>query len=241
MNLFGLIGKNIAYSNSQNFFDKKFKEEGIKNCVYRIFDLNDINEVNQLFGNSDLKGFNVTIPYKQQILSFLDELSPEAKDTSAVNCVTIDKGVKTGHNTDVYGFELSLHDFLDDFSVNALVLGDGGAAQAVCYVLRKLGIHYQSVSRKGNLTFADLTSNHITQHRLIINCTPLGVYPDTKLKPEIPYQALSPKHYLYDLIYNPVETTFMKLGKQQGAKTKNGMQMLKLQAEKSWEIWSALL
>lgn len=241
MKRFGLIGRNITYSFSENYFEQKFKTEKIEDCNYSIFDLNEISDVKKLFEIPELKGLNVTIPYKEKIIPFLDELSPEAKTVGAVNCIEIRNGIKKGHNTDVYGFENSLRNFLDDFDLNALILGDGGAAKAVKYVLNQLNISFKTVSRKGKFKYSDLDEIEINNHRLIINCTPLGTFPNVDSKPEIPYRFLTSGHYLFDLVYNPEKTEFLKSGEIRGAKIKNGYEMLQLQAEKSWEIWSALL
>jgi len=241
MKRFGLIGKNISYSFSENYFDQKFETEKIENCNYSVFDLNEISDVKKLFEIPELKGLNVTIPYKEKIIPFLDELSVEAKTVGAVNCIGIVNGIKTGYNTDVFGFENSIKNFLDNFDLKALILGDGGAAKAVKYVLKQLNISFKTVSRKGEFNYSDLNESEIKNHRLIINCTPLGTFPNVNLKPEIPYRFLTSDHYLFDLVYNPEKTEFLKSGEFRGAKIKNGYEMLQLQAEKSWEIWSALL
>src|SRR5690606_8464684 len=213
----------------------------IENCNYSIFDLNEISDVKKLFEIPELKGLNVTIPYKEKIIPFLDELSVEAKTVGAVNCIGIVNGIKTGYNTDVFGFENSIKNFLDNFDLKALILGDGGAAKAVKYVLKQLNISFKTVSRKGEFNYSDLNESEIKNHRLIINCTPLGIFPNVNLKPEIPYRFLTSDHYLFDLVYKPEKTEFLKSGEFRGAKIKNGYEMLQLQAEKSWEIWSALL
>lgn len=237
MNCFGLIGKNISYSFSEKYFEEKFRNEKIENCTYRIFDLENIEEVQGLFADNDLKGLNVTIPYKEKIIPFLDKLSPEVEKIGAVNCIKIQDGVKTGYNTDVYGFENSLNLFLEDYKPKTLILGDGGAAKAVKYVLNKLNIPFRTVSRKGEFTFLDLNQSQILSHQLIVNCTPIGAYPNVNLKPDLPYQYLTDHHYLFDLIYNPPKTLFLEFGEKAGSRIKNGMEMLKFQAEKSWEIW----
>ncbi|MFA7615690.1 MAG: shikimate dehydrogenase [Moheibacter sp.] len=241
MNRFGLIGRNISYSFSENYFEQKFKTEKIEDCNYSIFDLDEISDVKKLFEIRELKGLNVTIPYKEKIIPFLDELSSESKTIGAVNCIGIDNGIKTGYNTDAFGFENSLKTFLDDFDLNALILGDGGAAKAVKFVLNQMDISFKTVSRKGGNNYSDLNETEIKNHRLIINCTPLGAFPNLDSKPQIPYQFLTSDHYLFDLVYNPEKTEFLKSGEDRGSKIKNGYEMLQLQAEKSWEIWSALL
>lgn len=241
MKRFGLIGRNISHSFSKNYFTEKFKSEKREDSLYETFDLEEISEVEEIFKIDGLKGFNVTIPYKEQILPYLDELSPEAEKIGAVNCVKMQNEKRIGYNTDAYGFENSLEILLENHHKKALVLGDGGAAKAVKFVLEKLNISYKTVTRNGELNYSDLTRKHIENHLIIVNCTPLGTYPDVEAKPDIPYPFLTSEHLLYDLIYNPEKTLFLQLGEQNGAKTKNGLEMLVLQAEKSWEIWNRLL
>ena len=241
MKNFGLIGKNIAYSFSESHFHDKFRKENITNSTYQLFDLKSISEVEELFQTKELKGFNVTIPYKEEIIPYLDELSPEAQKIGAVNCVKIQNNKRIGFNTDAFGFENSLQPLLEKHHQKALILGDGGAAKAVKFILTKLEIDYQSVTRKGELKFSDLNQEIISTHQLIINCTPVGTFPDLEASPDIPYQFITTSHLLYDLIYNPEKTKFLQLGEIKGAKIKNGYEMLVLQAEKSWEIWSQSL
>src|SRR5690606_4010166 len=238
---FGLIGKNIAYSFSESHFHDKFRKENITNSTYQLFDLKSISEVEELFQTKELKGFNVTIPYKEEIIPYLDELSPEAQKIGAVNCVKIQNNKRIGFNTDAFGFENSLQPLLEKHHQKALILGDGGVAKAVKFILTKLEIDYQSVTRKGELRFPDLDKEIISEHPLIINCTPVGTFPDLEASPDIPYQFITTSHLLYDLIYNPEKTKFLQLGEIKGAKIKNGYEMLVLQAEKSWEIWSQSL
>ena len=241
MKNFGLIGKNIAYSFSESHFHDKFRKENITNSTYQLFDLKSISEVEELFQTKELKGFNVTIPYKEEIIPYLDELSPEAQKIGAVNCVKIQNNKRIGFNTDAFGFENSLQPLLEKHHQKALILGDGGASKAVKFILTKLEIDYQSVTRKGELKFSDLNQEIISTHQLIINCTPVGTFPDLEASPDIPYQFITTSHLLYDLIYNPEKTKFLQLGEIKGAKIKNGYEMLVLQAEKSWEIWSQSL
>lgn len=241
MKLVGLIGRNISYSFSENYFAEKFHKEQIPNVHYKTFDLKEIEEVNELFLNPDLKGFNVTIPYKEAIIPFLDELDPVAQEIGAVNCVKIENGRKIGFNTDAFGFENSLMPLLKFHHQNALILGDGGAAKAIKYSLSKHLIVYKTVTRNGDFKFSDLTDDHISSHTIIINCTPLGTFPDVEDCPELPYESLSSQHLMYDLIYNPSKTEFLKRGEAKGAIIKNGLEMLVLQAEKSWEIWNSSL
>lgn len=244
MKKFGLIGRNISYSFSKGYFADKFKNENIVGSAYDVFDLQQIQEVEKVFETEDIKGFNVTIPYKQDVIPFLDELSPEAKEIGAVNTVLIQDGKKIGHNTDCFGFQTSLQPLLKPNHTKALVLGYGGAAKAVIYVLNKLGIQYQIVSREaseGRISYDDLNEEIINSHQLIINCSPIGTFPNITSAPNIPYEFLTSEHLLYDLIYNPEVTQFLQNGIEKGATIKNGYEMLVQQAEKSWEIWNKLL
>ncbi|APD07765.1 shikimate dehydrogenase [Flavobacteriaceae bacterium UJ101] len=240
MNTYGLIGKNISYSFSENYFSEKFKRESISNTVYKNFDLQDISEFSQLLQNTTLKGLNVTIPYKELIIPFLDQLSPEAEKIKAVNVIKFDDGKLIGHNSDIYGFEQSFKEKLKPHHQKALILGTGGASKAIQYALQKNNIAFQIVSRKSSLetiTYNQLTQELLSEYLVIINCTPLGTFPKIDQKPSIPYQFLTNHHYLYDLVYNPTETLFMKEGLKRNASVKNGLKMLELQAEKAWEIW----
>jgi shikimate dehydrogenase len=241
MRIFGLIGQNISYSFSEKFFAEKFQKENIQDSTYQIFDLKEINEVEELFQNRELNGFNVTIPYKEKIIPFLDELDPVAEEIGAVNCVKIENGKKIGYNTDAFGFENSLVPLLEFYHQDALILGDGGAAKAIKFVLNKHLIEFKSVTRNGDFQYKDLQKEIISHHFLIVNCTPVGTYPNISNSPDIPYEFLHSQHLLYDLIYNPEKTEFLKRGEKQGAKIKNGLEMLVLQAEKSWEIWNSSL
>lgn len=246
MNQFGLIGRNISYSFSQKYFSDKFLLEQIKNVSYQTFDLNEISQLKELVQNKNLKGLNITIPYKEEILPFLDKLSPEAEKIGAVNCIRIERDAENnptliGFNTDAYGFKNSLKPLLESHHQKALILGDGGAAKAVKYALDKLEIPHKSVTRNGNFHYSGLTNEIIQDHQIIINSTPLGTFPDVENAPDIPYEFLTNRHLLYDLIYNPEKTKFLKNGEIKGAKIKNGYEMLVLQAEKSWEIWKQCL
>lgn len=243
----GLIGYPLGHSFSKSYYLAKFEKENIQHIDYDLYSLENINKFEDLYlGDVQFKGFNVTIPYKMSIMNYLSELSDEAKVIGAVNCITIhhDEDSNTpllkGYNTDAHGFEMSLTPLLNNDHRQALVLGNGGAAKAVLYVLAKLNIPYLIVSRtreNGDITYAELTEEIIEQHQIIINCSPVGTFPNTEESPAIPYQAISEGHILYDLIYNPEETLFLKKGKEKGATIKNGYEMLVLQAEKNWEIW----
>ncbi len=247
MRLFGLIGYPLSHSFSAKFFAEKFASEGISDTGYQLFPLENITEVKSLIElQPDLQGFNITIPYKVAILPYLDHISDAAKSVGAVNCVKITRNISgmtlTGYNTDVYGFRESLIPVLKPIHKNALVLGTGGAAKAVCFTLDELGINYNLVSRSGNedsvLNYYQLSEKTIGDNLLIINTSPVGTFPDIDKCPDIPYQFLTNKHLLFDLIYNPAETKFLKLGSKAGATTLNGLKMLQIQAEKSWEIWN---
>lgn len=241
-NQFGLIGRNISYSFSQKYFSNKFSNEGLSNCSYKNFDLKSIEELhNVLKENHNIKGLNVTIPYKEVIFPYLDKLSSKAKRIGAVNTIRVTKkGNLKGYNTDEYGFRKSLIPYLKKHHQKALILGTGGASKAIAFALKKLHIQYQFVSRStnGSYNYDSLTPEIIAEHHLIINCTPLGTFPNIDDCPNIPYDAITNKHILYDLIYNPEETTFLSKGKHKGAIAVNGAKMLELQAEKAWEIWN---
>lgn len=245
--LYGLIGKKLGHSYSADFFNKKFREENI-DAEYRLFPLPDITEFHELLKtHNNLCGLNVTVPYKESIIPMLSKLTPEVKDIGAVNVIRFvtgypeDKIKLIGYNTDVIGFKDSLLPLLSPDVTKALVLGTGGASKAVCYVLRNLGIGFKLVSRtpkKGDLTYSDITPEIIMENLLIVNTTPVGMYPETEDFPPLPYEYITPNHICYDLIYNPENTRFLQLAHARGAKVKNGLEMLKLQAIASWEIWN---
>ena len=240
---FGLIGKNIDYSFSRGYFKNKFETENLSH-EYINFDLENIATFPDLIKNDKtIKGFNVTIPYKELIIPYLDKLDIRAKKIGAVNTIRITKkGNLKGYNTDYYGFKKALKPLLKNQKYQALILGTGGASKAVAYALKKLDIPYKFVSRQAKnkfyLSYGSLDKTIINSHQIIINCTPLGTFPDIKKYPLIPYQGITKNHILFDLIYNPAQTLFLKTGKLHGAKTINGLRMLELQAEKSWEIWN---
>jgi shikimate dehydrogenase len=243
MRQFGLVGKSLSHSFSKVYFEEKFIREDISDASYDLFEIADIQEIIPFIQeHPQLLGFNVTFPYKQTIIPFLDELSDEAKAVHAVNTVLIqhnvNKFVTKGFNTDIIGFRQSLQGH--ELSESALVLGTGGAAAAVIYVLEGLGCRCTVVSRdaKKGIPYSALTADIIRQHRLIVNCTPLGTYPNINEKPDIPYEGISGKHFLYDLVYNPAETAFLKEGNLRGAKILNGLQMLHMQAEAAWLVWN---
>ena len=242
MKRYGLIGHPLKHSQSRVFFNEKFDFEGL-DCRYQNFDLNSIEELHEVLERyPDLCGFNVTIPYKEAIIPLLDDLDEVAKEIGAVNVVKITDGKLKGYNSDAYGFEQLLNRAIKGKSIaHALVLGTGGASKAVQYVLRQKGIAYATVSRsaeRGDFTYDTLTDDILKQNLLIINTTPLGMAPRTDNFPDLHYQALSNKHILIDVIYNPKETAFMELGMSWGAKVYNGMQMFEEQAKRTWEIFS---
>lgn len=241
--IYGLIGKNIGYSFSRKYFAEKFNLEQLP-FEYKNFDINDINDFSQLLKIKNISGFNVTIPYKETILPFLDELDSIAETIGAVNVIKITKEGKTiGYNSDYYGFSNSLIPHLPTKSKpSALILGSGGASKAVKYALNTLNISYTTISRNPKdtqLSYLDLNQNIISSNMLLINTTPLGTFPDIHTAPDLPYVHITSEHILYDLIYNPERTTFLKHGMEKGATIINGEKMLILQAEKSWDIWNS--
>jgi shikimate dehydrogenase len=243
MKVYGIIGYPLGHSFSQKYFTEKFTREGITNCSYQIFSLPDIAELKNIIVNTpNLCGLNVTIPHKQSVLAFLDDTSKLPQGLQACNCIKISNGKLIGYNTDVMGFEQSLLPQLKSHHTSALILGNGGAAEAVKFVLQKLNINYKTVSRKLNngshLTYADLNEPIISKHTLIINTTPLGTSPNVNECAAIPYQYLTAQHFLFDLVYNPAKTLFLQKGEKQGAAIQNGYDMLLIQAEESWRIWN---
>ena len=241
MKKYGLIGYPLSHSFSPGYFKAKFERESIENCVYNLYPLEKIAELDLLLKTPNLKGLNVTIPYKKQVFAYLDGVEKTAYSIGAVNTIKIENGKTTGYNTDVYGFEQSLLPLLKAHHVKALILGTGGASKAVEFVLQKNDIEVVFVSRnpgKKKLTYTDIDANLLNDFHVIVNTTPLGMSPNLDSCPDLPYKHLNERHLLYDLVYNPAETLFMKKGKAQNAQVKNGLAMLQLQAEKSWEIWN---
>lgn len=244
MRQFGLIGRTLQHSFSQTYFTQKFYSQSLEDHRYDLFELADIHELPALLrAHPHLAGLNVTVPYKESVMTYLDELAPSAVRVGAVNVIErLPDGRLRGHNTDVVGFRDSLqHFFPAGASSRALVLGAGGAAKAVVVALNELGIGHWSVTRdplSAGLTYDELTPALLAAHALIINATPLGTFPKIDECPRLPYEALGPGHYLYDLVYNPSETLFMAKGREAGAHTKNGFEMLERQAEAAWAIWN---
>lgn len=246
MILYGLIGYPLGHSYSPAYFARKFADENQNDHEYRLFPLKTIEELPSLLqAYPQLKGFNVTIPYKKALLPYLHRLTPEARAIGAVNTVAVvrngDEIQLHGHNTDAPAFSITLQKVLGDQRPQALVLGTGGAAQAVIYTLRQLGIRFRVVSREkkdiDTLTYKELMPDIVSNCKLIVQCTPLGMFPHEDGCPDLPYEAITSDHILYDLIYNPLETLFLKKGKEKGATTVNGLEMLHLQAEMSWKFW----
>jgi len=245
MSKLGLLGKNISYSFSRTHFTTKFKNEGLP-FTYENFDMETISEFpSVLKNNPDLVGLNVTIPYKEQIIPYLDSIDGVAKEIGAVNTITIsESGKLKGFNTDAYGFKKSIEPYLKPHHKSALILGTGGASKAVAYTLKALNIDCDYVSRTPNslakYTYSDLSESTIKMHPIIINCTPLGTHPNINEYPKIPYDGISKEHLLFDLIYNPLQTKFLSYGESKGAVTCNGLKMLELQAKKAWDIWNLI-
>ena len=243
MSKFGLIGKDIGYSFSKSYFTNKFESEGLPH-TYQNFDIECIDKFIDIIKDiKELKGLNVTIPYKETVIPFLDKLDKKAKEIGAVNTIKItEDGTLNGYNTDYYGFKKSIESYLKKNHKTALILGTGGVSKAVAYTLKKLGIEYNYVSRTvsntATYTYENITEEIIENHHIIINCTPLGTYPKTNVCAPIPYDAITESHLLYDLIYNPEETKFLTIGKLKGATICNGLEMLELQADKTWKIWN---
>ena len=243
MRKFGLIGYPLTHSFSQRYFTEKFEREGIAGASYSVYPLRSIEELTALFGDPELRGLNVTIPYKEQVLPFLDDKNEIVREINACNCIKIQDGKKVGYNTDVVGFRESLLKKFQSHHTHALILGTGGAAKAVEYVIKKLGLSYRYVSRHPrpsttDLSYEQVDASLLRSHTLIINTTPLGMYPKIDECPALPYEAIGPLHYLFDLVYNPSETLFLQKGAARGAVTENGYEMLIGQAEESWRIWN---
>jgi shikimate dehydrogenase len=247
MKVFGLIGYPLGHSFSAGYFAKKFETMGIKDCVYKNFPIDNINKLPAILSETpDITGLNVTIPYKEQVFQFLNEIDAEAKEIGAVNTLKITRtnsGYQLkGYNSDVFGFQQSLQPLLKDYHKKALILGTGGASKAIKYILKKLNIQFISASieelKENEIRYEDITRNTIEERLLIINATPLGTYPKVDTCPPIPYEYITSKHVLFDLVYNPELTMFLSKGKEKGAAIKNGLEMLHLQAERAWEIWN---
>ncbi len=240
---FGLLGKNISYSFSKGYFTEKFKTLKLKSHSYENFDLENIEQFKSLVDYAtDIKGMNVTIPYKELVIPFLDNIDATAKEISAVNTICFTKNGLIGYNTDCYGFQSALTPLLKKHHTKALILGTGGASKAIAYVFKSLKIDFVFVSRNpkvDQISYHQLTHAMLDEYNVIVNCTPLGTYPDIEQKPNIPYTHLTSKHLLFDLIYNPEKSAFLSTGEAHQASICNGYSMLEFQAEKSWEIWNS--
>jgi len=243
MKRYGLIGYPLGHSFSRKYFSDKFDREGIPDCDYELFPIEQIEQLPGLLARyPDLEGLNVTIPYKKEVILYLTDKSNLPEGLNACNCIRIKDGNLTGFNTDITGFRLSIMPMLKPNHTHALILGNGGATAAVKHALRELQLQYAVVSRRRSnetdLIYEDINADVLSRYTVIINTTPLGTIPDTHLAPPIPYDLLSSGHLLYDLVYNPEITTFMKEGLERGAAVKNGYDMLVIQAEESWKIWN---
>jgi shikimate dehydrogenase len=241
--IFGLVGRNISYSFSAGYFTTKFKELGLKKYSYTNFDIENIDKLKKIIKKTEgLRGLNVTIPYKEEVIPLLNKLSKNAEIIGAVNTITVSKKGKTkGYNTDYYGFKKALEPLLLPHHTKALILGTGGASKAVAYALRKMMIEYDFVSRTGSETvfaYDELDADVFADYQIIINTSPVGTFPDIDECPPLDYSLFTENHIAFDLVYNPAETKFLRLAKQSGADTENGYAMLVHQAEKAWEIWN---
>ena len=245
MKRYGLIGYPLSHSFSKRYFEAKFLREGITGCSYELFPIESIDELPALLSRyPDLHGLNATIPYKQSVIPFLHHTAQLPAGLSACNCIKIEKNQLSGYNTDVTGFEKSFRPLLQTHHRRALILGSGGAALAVAWCLQKMGIEYSIVSRKKGIgpfiSYAEVTEDVLSTNHIVINTTPLGMYPNVDECPPLPYHALTSQHYLFDLVYNPAKTLFLTKGEERGAAIKNGEEMLVIQAEESWKIWNEL-
>lgn len=235
---FGLIGRNISYSFSKKYFEQKFQKLLLREHTYEIFDLENLDKIGELFSTEHLKGLNVTIPYKEQVIPFIDELSDEAREIGAINCISIKNGKTKGYNTDAVGFEKTLLLHKREHQKTAIVLGNGGAAKAVQYILNKHHIPYITVSRATEINYGNLSIEQVKENLIIVQCTPVGTFPNVEDCLPFPFDGITEEHLIIDLIYNPEYTKFIRMCSERGAKTANGLYMLEQQAEKAWEIWN---
>jgi shikimate dehydrogenase len=244
MKKYGLIGFPLGHSFSVRYFNEKFRREFIPDCSYVNFEITSVSLLHDIIKDPDLRGLNVTIPYKESVVPLLNKKDPVVEQTGACNCILIRQGILSGFNTDVIGFEKSLEEKLTDRDKRAMILGTGGSSKAVAWVLRKKGIEILWVSRTktsaaNQVRYEDLDQKILQAHSLIINSTPLGMYPNTGKYPPLPYENIGTGHYLFDLVYNPEKTVFLAKGEAAGARIKNGADMLAIQAEASWKIWNS--
>jgi shikimate dehydrogenase len=238
---FGLIGKLLDYSFSKTFFTEYFEKNKL-NHSYENIEIQTIDEFSKILKSNEFSGFNVTIPYKESIIPFLDELSPEAKIIGAVNTISFENGKIIGHNTDAFGFQQSIKPFLDNRHERAMILGTGGASKAIAYVLKNIGLNVIFISRnpqgENQFSYVDINQNMVNACKMIVNCTPLGTFPNVDEKPDFPTEFITKNHFVVDLIYNPEKTKFLQEAEAKGAIILNGKSMLKEQAMKAWEIWN---
>ena len=233
---YGLIGTKLKHSFSKDYFERKFKSLNYKNHSYKNFEINNLNSLRELISKNNLSGLNVTIPFKEQILNYVDDLDDSAEKIGSINTIKVNKNKITGFNTDADGFEKSFKPLIENRN-GAIILGNGGASKAVQYVLTKNKINFKVISRSGEIKYENLSNLDIVKNLILINATPLGMYPDVHSFPKIPYNLLSEKHLVYDLVYNPKETVFLQKARKQKCKVTNGYQMLLNQADLSWKIW----
>lgn len=241
MKKLGIIGYPLKHSFSQKYFTEKFNNENITNFCYNQYEIDNISKIKDVLNDDKIVGFNVTIPYKELIIPYLTDIDVTAREIKAVNCVKRDGEKLIGYNTDIYGFENSLLDLIGETREHALVFGTGGASKAVCYVLKKLGIEYKIVSRKrseGTISYEDITTEIMLNHKLLINTTPLGTFPNINDAVNIPYDNIDGSYFVYDLVYNPSDTLFINKARHKGAKVISGYKMLVLQAEAGWNIFA---
>jgi shikimate dehydrogenase len=238
---FGLVGKRLDYSFSRTFFTDFFEKNKL-NYTYENIEIPDISEIKSILESGKFSGLNVTIPYKESIIPFLDEFSPEAKAIGAVNTVSFENGKVIGHNTDAFGFQQSIKPFLDNRHERAMILGTGGASKAIAYVLKNIGLNVIFISRnpkgENQFSYADVNQNMVNACKMIVNCTPIGTFPNVDEKPDFPTEFITENHFVVDLIYNPEKTRLLQEAEQKGAIILNGYSMLKEQALRAWEIWS---
>tara|TARA_B100001109_G_scaffold100888_1_gene82261 strand:- start:2449 stop:3168 length:720 start_codon:yes stop_codon:yes gene_type:complete len=233
---YGLIGTKLKHSFSKDYFERKFKSLNYKNHSYKNFEINNLNSLRELISKNNISGLNVTIPFKEQILNYVDDLDDSAEKIGSINTIKVNKNKITGFNTDADGFEKSFKPLIENRN-SAIILGNGGASKAIQYVLTKNKINFKVISRSGEIKYENLSNLDIINNLILINTTPLGMYPNVHSFPKIPYNLLSEKHLVYDLVYNPKETVFLKKARKQKCKVSNGYQMLLNQADLSWKIW----
>jgi shikimate dehydrogenase len=235
---FGLIGEKLNHSFSKEYFTKKFKNLKLNDYSYKNFEINNLSNIKRIIIEHKISGLNITIPFKEQIIPYLDKITKEGNEIKAINTIKIENDKLIGYNTDILGFEKSISPILKNRK-KALILGNGGASKAVKYILNKKNIEFKTVSRKGKINYENLNDETIKEAKIIINTTPLGTFPNIKNYPNINYNLLTDQHLLYDLVYNPIKSEFLKRGEINGSEIKNGLEMLKIQADEAWLIWNS--